>query len=59
MSVFALAFHPDGTQLATGGFDGKIRIFDVNSGSQLRIFMSVPIETEASDEIILAVSGMT
>lgn len=59
VSVFALAFHPDGMQLAAGGFDGKIRIFDVNSGSQQKIFMSVPIETTASEEITLAVSGMT
>lgn len=59
VSVFALAFHPDGTQLAAGGFDGKIRIFDANSGSQLKIFMSVPIETTASEEVTLTVSGMT
>lgn len=59
VGVFALAFHPDGTQLATGGFDGKIRIFDATSGKQLHIFMSVPIETDASEELTLAVSGMT
>ena len=59
VGVFALAFHPDGTQLATGGFDGKIRIFDANSGKQLNIFMSVPIETTASEEVTLTVSGMT
>ena len=59
VSVFALAFHPDGTQLAAGGFDGKIRIFDSNSGNQLKIFMSVPIETTASEEVTLTVSGMT
>ena len=59
VGVFALAFHPDGTQLATGGFDGKIRIFDANSGQQLNIFMSVPIETAASEEVALTVSGMT
>ena len=59
VSVFALAFHPDGTQLAAGGFDGKIRIFDANSGQQLNIFMSVPIETAASEELALTVAGMT
>ena len=59
VSVFALAFHPDGTQLATGGFDGKIRIYDANSGKQLKIFMSVPIETTASEEVTLTVAGMT
>ena len=59
VSVFALAFHPDGTQLAAAGFDGKIRVFDAESGEQLKIFMSVPIETTASEEVTLAVSGMT
>ncbi len=59
VGIFALAFHPDGTKLATGGFDGKIRVFDANSGKQLHIFMSVPIETDASEELTLAVSGMT
>lgn len=59
VGVFALAFHPDGTQLATGGFDGKIRVFDTASGKQLHIFVSVPIETEASEEFTLVVSGMT
>ena len=59
VGVFALAFHPDGMKLATGGFDGKIRVFDATSGKQLHIFVSVPIETEASEELTLAVSGMT
>ena len=59
VSVFALAFHPDGTQLSTGGFDGKIRVFDANTGKQLNIFMSVPIEADASEDVILAVTGMT
>lgn len=59
VAVFAVAFHPDGTQLAAGGFDGKIRIFDANSGKQLNIFVSVPIEKTASEEVTLAVAGMT
>ena len=59
VGVFALAFHPEGAQLATGGFDGKIRIFDANSGKQLNIFMSVPIEATASEDVTLIVTGMT
>lgn len=32
--VFALAFSPDGKQLATGAFDGTIRLWNVVSGKQ-------------------------
>ena len=59
VSVFAIAFHPEGTQLAAGGFDGKVRIFDAQTGELLKVFMSVPIETTASEDVTLAVSGMT
>jgi WD40 repeat protein len=34
--VDAVAFNPAGTQLASGGHDGKVRIFDVIKGAQLR-----------------------
>jgi WD40 repeat protein len=34
--VDTIAFHPKGEQLATGGHDGQIRLFDVNKGNQIR-----------------------
>ncbi len=35
---FAIAFRPDGKQLAAGGADGSVRVFDVTSGvERLRI----------------------
>jgi WD40 repeat protein len=34
--VDAVAFNPAGTQLATGGHDGMIRIWDVAKGQQIR-----------------------
>ncbi len=34
--VDCVAFSPDGTQLATGCHDGRLRIFDVAKGQQLR-----------------------
>ncbi|HUQ69643.1 MAG TPA: c-type cytochrome domain-containing protein [Planctomycetaceae bacterium] len=40
--VFAVAFRPDGKQVATGGFDGKVRLFDVESGMLVKEF--VPVE---------------
>jgi len=58
-SVFAVAFQPNGKQLAAGGFDGKVRVFDTNSGEALKVFISVPIKTTASEEVTLVVTGMT
>ena len=34
--VDAVAFNPGGTQLATGGHDGMVRIWDVAKGQQIR-----------------------
>ena len=59
VGVFAVSFHPNGTQLATGGFDGKIRIFDTATGKLLNAFMSVPIEPAGSEDVTLVVTGMT
>ncbi len=59
VGVFAVAFHPDGTTLAAGGFDGKIRIFDTDTSKLIKAFIAVPIETSASEELALTVSGMT
>jgi WD40 repeat protein len=40
--VFAVSFAPDGKQVATGGFDGKIRLFNADSGEIIKEF--VPVE---------------
>jgi WD40 repeat protein len=42
--VYTLSFHPNGRQLATGGFDGRVRIYAVESGEMLKAFIPVPIE---------------
>ena len=39
MSLTALAFSPDGRQLATGYFNGDIRIWDVANQKQLAYFV--------------------
>jgi WD40 repeat protein/serine/threonine protein kinase/tetratricopeptide (TPR) repeat protein len=38
--VYAAAFHPDGRQLATAGFDGTVRFWECATGRQVREFTS-------------------
>jgi WD40 repeat protein len=40
--VSALAFHPDGVQLASASPDGTVRLWDTRTGKQLHQFPSVP-----------------
>jgi len=40
--VFAVAFHPEGKQVAVGGFEGIVRLYDAESGTMTREF--VPVE---------------
>lgn len=42
--VFAIAWNPDGSTIATGGFDGSVRLFDAKSGNLIKQFSAVPIE---------------
>jgi WD40 repeat protein len=41
--VFAVAFSGDGKRVVTGGFEGKVRIFDADSGSLLNEFIPVAV----------------
>jgi WD40 repeat protein/mono/diheme cytochrome c family protein len=41
--VFSVAYAPDGKHVATGGFDGKVRIFDATTGSLVTEFVPVTI----------------
>ena len=43
-AVFALRFHPTKNQLATGGYDGKVRLFEVPDGKLVSAFDPVPIK---------------
>lgn len=37
-SISALAFSPDGARLAVGGYDHRVRVFDVKSGARVAHF---------------------
>jgi Planctomycete cytochrome C/WD domain, G-beta repeat len=41
--VSSLAFAPDGSKVATGGFDGTVRVFNVADGKLIAAFVPVPI----------------
>lgn len=45
--VYAVAFRPDGKQVAVAGFEGVVRLYDVESGELVKEF--VPVELEATE----------
>jgi WD40 repeat protein len=51
-SLYAVAFHPSGNSIATGGADGWVRVYSVPSGELKSQFVAVPIagtdQTEAA-----------
>ena len=47
-TIHTLAFHPDGKTLATGGFDGLVRLYASPSGRLIGSYVPVPITKPAS-----------
>lgn len=41
--IYALAFRPDGERLATAGYEGLVRIYELREGKLVRAFLPVPI----------------
>ena len=44
--AYTIRFHPDGSRLAVGGRDGRIRILDASDGTELHAFVPVPLLPE-------------
>jgi hypothetical protein len=42
--VYSVCYKPDGTQIATAGYDGMIRLYDAKNGAMVKQFMSVPVK---------------
>jgi len=41
--IYAVAFHPDGKQIAAGGFDGHVRLYGADDGALIKDFVPVPL----------------
>jgi WD40 repeat protein len=56
--VSTAAFSPDGTHLATGGTDGKVRVWEIETGALLEVYPDQPADIAhlrfASDTDLLA-----
>jgi mono/diheme cytochrome c family protein len=46
--VYALAFRPDGKQIAAAGFDGAVRLIDPATGKVVKEFVPVPVGPTAT-----------
>jgi WD40 repeat protein len=45
--IYAVAYRPNGTQIASAGFEGVVRLSDPATGKLLKEFVPVPIEPSA------------
>src|SRR5205085_12500433 len=55
--VFSLAWRPDGKQLASGSFDGLVRLWDEKSGRLLATLLALPAEKDHADWLALTPEG--
>lgn len=46
-AIFALAFAPTTNWVVTGGFDGKLRVFETAKGALVKSFVPVPLKAGA------------
>ncbi|HEX4069802.1 MAG TPA: hypothetical protein VHX68_01480, partial [Planctomycetaceae bacterium] len=48
--IYAVAYRPDGKQVAVAGFEGKVRLYDAETGKLVTEFVPVkitPVQTAA------------
>jgi WD40 repeat protein len=45
--IYTVAFSPDSARLATGGFDGKVRVYSTQDCKLLHSFVPVPLSAGA------------
>ena len=43
-AIFAVSFHPATNHIVTGGFDGKLRVYETEKGELLKTFDPVPLK---------------
>lgn len=48
--IYSIAFSPDSARLATGGFDGKVRIYDTTNCKLIHSFIPVPLAPANASE---------
>jgi WD40 repeat protein len=46
--IYSVAFSPDATRIATGGFDGKVRVYQTSDCTLLHEFVPVPLSSAAN-----------
>jgi len=42
-AIFAIAYRPGTNQVVTGGYDGRLRVFETSKGELIRGFLPVPL----------------
>ena len=55
-SVFSVAFSPDGTQMVSGGIDGALCLWDVETGEQIGEPWRLREDDEERDHIVFSVA---
>ena len=56
-TVYAVAVSPDGKLVASGSFDGLVRLWDRFSGRHLLTLLSLPAKQGEADWLVLAPEG--